>query len=241
VSFAGSEEVPFNLALLLDLSGSTRRDRPAMKEAARRFIEIARPHDRVAAYALANNLFHVVSPLTDDRRRLLALIDAIPEVSGGTPLYDIIVLSYAQEFRHRSAERNALIVISDGLDSPLHGVGAASKVSFRKLRQAAAAINVLIYPIFLDPYTVVPPPTWARQAREQMQALASATGGRLFSAQSIRDLDPVYPLVAEELRSVYSVAYYPRNQNFSGAWRRIEVRVKRPGATVRTRSGYYAR
>lgn len=241
VTFAGSEEVPFNLALLLDLSGSTRRDRAAIKEAAKRFAGIARSHDRVAAYAIAGNLFHVISPLTDDRNRLRELIEAIPEVSGGTPLYDAIALSYAQEFRQQPAGRNALIVISDAVDNRIYGAIAPSEVSFRKLRQAANAMNMLIYPVYLDPFTKVPPPEWARRARDQMQKLADTTGGRLFPAQSIRDLDPVYPLVAEELRGVHTVAYYPLNQNFDGAWRKIQVRVNRPGARVRTRAGYFAR
>ncbi len=241
VASAGSEEVPFNLALLLDLSGSTRRDRPAMKAAARQFLGIARPQDKVAAYALAHNLFHVLSPLTNERERLQAMVEAIPEVSGGTPLYDAIVLAYAEELRQRPLERNALIVLTDGIDNRIQGTGAPSQVPFEKLRNAAELMNALIYPVFLDPFTRVPPPRWARQAKENMQALADATGGRLFVAQSIDDLDPVYRLVGEELRSVYGLAYYPKNQQFDGRWREIRVRVKRPGVRVRTRQGYFAR
>lgn len=241
VTFAGSESVPFNLALLLDLSGSTQRDRPAMKEAARRFIAITRPHDRVAIYALANNLFHVVSPLTADREGLPAIIDGIPAVGGGTPLYDAIALSYAQEFRQHAEERNALIVISDGIDNQLQGVRTPSKVRFKKLRRAAAEMPVLVYPIFLDPYDKAPPPDWAKEARARLQRLADVSGGRMFAAHSIHDLDAVYPLVEEELRSVYTVAYYPKNQDFDGGWRRVEVRVTRPGSRVRARAGYYTR
>jgi len=241
VQFAGSEEVPFNLALLLDLSGSTRNDRDAMKEAAVRFVDIARPQDRVAAYALSNNMFQVVSPLTADRDHLKELIELIPRVSGGSPLYDVIALSYAQEFRQVPTERNALIVISDGIDNRIHGVGAASQVSFKELREAAAGMNTSIYPVFLDPFTAIPAPGWAKKAKSNMAGLAQATGGRLFAAQSIRDLDPVYPLVAEELRSVYTIAYYPKDQAFDGGWREVEVRVKRPGASVRTRDGYFAK
>jgi VWFA-related protein len=74
-----------------------------------------------------------------------------------------------------------------------------------------------------------------------MQELADTTGGRLFVAQSIRDLEPVYPLVAEELRSVYTVAYYPENQNFDGSWREVQVKANRPKSVVRTRSGYFGR
>jgi len=241
VTFAGPEEVPFNLALVLDLSGSTRRDRDAMKEAAKRFVGIAQPRDKVAVYALANDMFQLVSPLTNDRERLKWLIDRIPQVSGGSPLYDIIVISYAEEFLGLPADRNAMIVISDGVDNRIYGTGTASRVSFKKLREAAKGMNVLIYPVFLDPFTVAPPPEWSRRARANLKELAQATGGRLFVAQSLHDLDPVYPLVAEEMRSLYTIAYYPRNQVFDGTWRHIEVRVKRPGARVRTRDGYYAR
>ena len=86
VSFAGSDDVPFNLAILLDLSGSTKPDRLAMREAARRFVSLARPFDRVALYALAGDIFHVVSPLTDDREALLETVDKLPDVAGGSPL-----------------------------------------------------------------------------------------------------------------------------------------------------------
>jgi Ca-activated chloride channel family protein len=241
VAHAGAEEVPFNLALLLDLSGSTLRDRAAMKEAAKRFLGVARPHDRVAVYALAYDVFQVISPLTTDRARLEALIDAIPEVGGGTPLYDTIALAYAQEFRRRPAERNALIVISDGVDNRLHEPRAPAAVSFPDLVEAVAAMNMLIYPVFLDPFTRVPPPAGAKRARENMSWLARTSGGRLFPARSLAELEPVYALVAEELRSVYSLAYYPKNQKFDGAWRKVQVKVKRPHVEVRTRAGYYAR
>ena len=62
-----------------------------------------------------------------------------------------------------------------------------------------------------------------------------------FRARALDDLTPIYPQVAEELRSVYSLSYSPQNQDFNGAWRKITVRVKKPGAKVRTRQGYYAR
>jgi VWFA-related protein len=241
VSFAGSEEVPFNLVLLLDLSGSTRDDREAMREAARHFVEIARPIDRVAIYALASDVLRVASPLTLDHDRIDQVIDNIPEVSGGTPLYDIIVLAYAQELRDRPTERNAIIVISDGVDNRVHGIGTASDTSIDELLRAAEGMNTLIYPVFLDPFTVTPPPGWAKKARRNLEELAAATGGRLFTAQSIRDLDPVYPLVADELRGLYTVNYYPSNQHFDGEWRNVQVRVGRSGTQVRTRDGYFGR
>jgi len=240
VSYASSEETPFNLAFLLDLSGSTQRDRAPMKEATRRFVKITRAQDRVALYALANDHFHVITRLTADRERVLQMIDAIPSLSGGSPIYDALVLSYAEEFWGRGAERNALIIISDGIDNQLQGMRTPSETSFKKLRQAAEGFHAMFYPVFLDPFNRLPPPGWARKARQQMEQLAEATGGRLFPAHSLNDLEPVYAQVAEELRSVYSLGYSPRNQDFNGAWRKIEVRVTKPGVRVRTRAGYYA-
>ncbi|HUG81595.1 MAG TPA: VWA domain-containing protein, partial [Bryobacterales bacterium] len=95
VAFLNAGESPFNLVLLLDLSGSTKQNRAAMKQAAQRFIEVAGPRDRVAAYALAQDMLHVVSPLTADHETLAKEIEALPEVSGGTPLYDAVALAYA--------------------------------------------------------------------------------------------------------------------------------------------------
>jgi len=236
VALAASEELPFNLVLLLDWSGSTASERPAMREAVKGFVGMARPQDRVALYGLENSLFAVASPLTTDHDQVLQSVYTMSPIGGRTPLYGAIVLSYAQESLHLTQDRSALVVLSDGWDSgALAGTGASPP--FEKLRSAVAEMNVLLYPIFLPAgYAGFAPPRF----RERMQQLADASGGRLFPAKSIRDLAPVYAQVAEELRSVYSIGYYPQNQNFNGKYRRIEVRVKRPGLTLRTRPGYYA-
>lgn len=236
VAFARSEEAPFNLVLLLDLSKSTVNSRALMMRAARNFVEITRPHDRIAIYALANTVFHVVSPLTTDRKRVLELTESIPDITGGTPLYDALVLSCAQESLYRLPDRSAIIVLSDGMDNQFEAPGRGSKVSFARLREAVAEWPVMIYSIFL-PYES---PVRQKPARKRMEQLAEASGGRLFEASSIQKLEPVYARVADELRSVYAIGYYPRNQDFNGGWRGIRVRMKRPGLVARTRRGYYA-
>ncbi len=231
-------DVPFNLVLLLDLSGSTVQDRPAMLEAAKRFVQLARPGDRVAIYIMEQDLLDVISPLTADRARLLRLIETMPPLGGGTPLYNVIALSMVQESLQLSQDRSALVVITDGRENmprePDALVGSA--VSFEALRDAIAKSPVLLYPVLLHASD-----SFMNSNREKMQQLARSSGARSFSAESIRDLDPVYPLVAEELRSVYGVTYYPENQDFDGRWRPVVVRLKRPGLTLRTRDGYYAR
>ena len=241
VEFAGSEDMPFNLAIRLDLSGSTRPDRAAMIAASKRFVEMAGDQDRVAIYALAGDVFHVVAPLTSDRAGLIATLSKIPGVSGGSPLYDAIALAYAEELHDREGERNALVIISDGIDNRLSGqADAPSRLKFRRLLKAAGQMNALLYPVFLLSGERFGR-GWSRKARKRMQQLADASHGRVFEALSIQDLEPVYPLLASELRGIYSVAYYPSNQDFRGRWRKVQVKVHRPGATPRTRKGYFAR
>ena len=251
IGIVQDSEAEFNLVLLLDCSTSTLIDRKAVLEAARQFVLAARPSDRVGIYVLSDAYLHVVSPLTADRDSLLRTINLIPRLSGGTPLYDAITLSYAQELARRRWERNALIVISDGMDNdllPRWSRSIPSEVSFEDLLRAAAEINSAIYPIFLEPDEpgVRTERRWRErlkrstdQARQRMRRLAEATGGRMFRAESIRDLDAVYGQVAEELRSIYTLGYYPSNQEFDGAWRRIRVSVTGADAYVRTRPGYY--
>ncbi len=239
VSAAGSDSAPFNLAVLLDLSGSTKPDIAPMRRAARGFVEIARPGDRVALYAMSGGMLRVISQLTADREELLDRIERLPRVTGPSPLYDVITLAYAEDLHKRPGERNALIVVSDGIDNQVSKQEAPSSIKFKHLRKAAEEMNAILYPIFLRSGERFGR-NWSRKARERMQELADAAGGVLFPAASIEDVEPVFPLVEAELRSVYSVAYYPKNQDFDGAWRKVEVRVSRPGVTVRARPGYYA-
>ncbi|MDA0204378.1 MAG: VWA domain-containing protein [Acidobacteria bacterium] len=232
-------DAAFNLVVLLDMSGSAAPDLRHMRTAARRFVDMARPGDRVAIYALTQGMFQVVSPLSDDREALLAAVRNLPAIAGASPLYDIITLAYAQELHQRPDERNALIVISDGLDNQITGQEAPSSVRFRDLKRAAEEMHAIIYPVFLLSGRRFKKSFFER-AQERMADLALASGGRMFPADDISDLDPVFPLIEADLRSVYSLGYYPDNQDFDGSWRAVEVSVDEPDVTVRARPGYYA-
>src|SRR5690606_25088694 len=120
-----------------------------IRTAARRFVEMARPGDRVAIYALSQGMFQVVSPLSSDREALLAAVDHLPAMAGASPIYDIITLAYAQELRQLPNERNALIVISDGLDNQITDNEGPSSVRFKDLQRAAEEMHAIIYPVFL--------------------------------------------------------------------------------------------
>ncbi len=78
-------------------------------------------------------------------------------------------------------------------------------------------------------------------ARRDQVNLAERTGGRVYPVRSLNDLAGVYSQVADDLRSQYSIGYYPENDEADGRWRSIRVEVRTPGAQVRSRSGYWAK
>jgi VWFA-related protein len=172
----------------------------------------------------------------------------MPRTGGTSPVYDTLVLAYAQENLIASRERTAIVFITDGIDNSLHDAAGGSKTGYETLLRLVSGAPVLIYPVVLPPPAARRPFAASRavietapEARRRLQELADRTGGRLFTADSTFSMKPVYPLIAQELEKVYAVAYYPRNQEHDGRWRRVEVRVLRPGVTFRTREGYYAR
>lgn len=241
IDSAQSEEAPFNLVILLDLSASTRHGREDMKEIAEGFVRITRPQDKVAVYALFNNWFSVITPLTDDVGAALVQIDTIPKLTGATPLYDAIALAWNEELAQLKGQRNAMIVITDGQDNRFAGTGVPSKVSDDELAEAAKHMETLIYPIFLgEPVDTYDKNSWGMKAYERIKKIAAASGGRVFEVGLEQDRAMLYGQVADELRSVYSVAFYPDNQDFSGDFREVDILVNRVGATVRAREGYYA-
>jgi VWFA-related protein len=71
-----------------------------------------------------------------------------------------------------------------------------------------------------------------------MQEVAERTGGRAFYNRNT-----IGNAIIESMRdgeTYYTLAYYPGNHNWNGKFRRIGVKVKRPGVKLRHRSGYFA-
>jgi len=128
ISNFGTTDVPFEIALLLDTSGSTRADVNLIRQAANAFINALRPGDRVAIIAFKNQRtdtatvanVDVLTTLTDDRKVLAASIENLGS-SSGTPYYDALAKIADQIFREPPrAElrgRRAVVALTDGVDS----------------------------------------------------------------------------------------------------------------------------
>jgi len=242
-------EAPFDLLLLLDLSGSTARVTDTIRAAARRFGAVTRPQDRVGVIAFSGEAV-VVSPLTSDRARLNASLDRLTPPKGDTRLHDS--LAYALDFLERAADparRRALIVMSDGLDSTLPNVtGVGSNTSYEEIRSRVQEFDGVVYAVWTNTefYEAFSPediqPETYDLAHDRMKELAEAGGGLFYEVEKLEDLAGAYERVVADLGTVYSLSYRPTNKQRDGAWRAIHIRLpRRPDVVARGRRGYFAK
>ncbi|MEP6818477.1 MAG: VWA domain-containing protein [bacterium] len=242
-----SSSAPFDLLLVIDLSGSTRDVLKLIRAAAQRFVAAARPSDRIGVVTFAGQAT-VVSPLTLDRQTLNARISAMDTAAGDTKLYD--ALDFAVNQSQKSAKnprRTAIILMSDGLDGSIPGVqGDGSKLPYKDLLSRIGEFDGVVYTLWLDTeYEALSPldtqPEAFDAGYDRMKELAGAGGGVFYEVERLEDLAGAYERVVADLGTVYSLAYRPSDKTRDGKWRAIRVNiVSRAGAIARGKRGYYA-
>lgn len=145
---------PFEIALLLDTSGSTRSDLPLIQRAAESFIASLRVGDRVSIIAYESKikdnksvaLSEVLSGLTDDRKKLKSVLTEV-KTSNGTPYYDSLLQIIETVFNEKPNDefrgRRALVALTDGVDS-------TSISDFEEAREKLAQAGIISYFIQVD-------------------------------------------------------------------------------------------
>jgi Ca-activated chloride channel family protein len=226
--------------LLMDTSGSMDVRLPAAKRAAIELLDTLRPGDR-AGLVLFHTSADFAQPLSEDRARVSAAVERA-SAGGATALYEAVYLALdllARERRtHTDIRRQALVVLSDGVDN-------RSRVQFDQTLEAARAGGVTIFTIVpgnsLPGASIVSARQWGPEAslRFEMRQLADDTGGRAYVVPDQQQLPAVYQQIAGELRDQYWLAYVPTQAR--PGYRRLSVRVvDPPGLVARTRAGYDA-
>ncbi len=245
VTYFASTEVPFDLVLLVDLSSSTMVKRDLIKQSTLRFIETARPSDRLAIVTFSETA-NVISPLTLDRAQLAASV-ANMEGGGGTRVWDAVKFTLDNVIGPKSLERRrAVVLMSDGYDESLSRTGPlrGSKITFADLIEQVRQTDTLIVPIYLDTeehYGNSFVQEEYENARRALKLLADESGGSYYRARKLSDLNGVYEQVINDLGKVYSLGYTPTNATHDNTWRWVKVSiVNRTDLVARTRPGYYA-
>ncbi|HYP53332.1 MAG TPA: VWA domain-containing protein [Pyrinomonadaceae bacterium] len=258
---------PFSLVVLLDMSGSTLKFRPTLKQSALRFLDALSPDDRVAVVSF-NDKIKTLQDFTADRRKVAYAIAELAQGGGNTNFYRGLQHALAELNKEGARRRKAVVVLTDGLDTEqrkLDGQASSSaqteaeavallkpdqSPALRAVLDAADRQGVTVYPLALPGTSPRLLPTGATPqqaasyfaARDRMQTLAARTGGRLHEINRLEDMGRLYAQVAADMRTLYSITYQSTKAGTQdGKWRAINVEVTRAALIARTRPGYYAR
>ena len=234
ITFFNRGRHPIALSLLLDSSASMEHQLPTLQAAATAFVGRLTPDD-LAQIVDFDGSVKIPQPFTSNKPDLQAAIRQIT-AGGSTALYTAVYIALRELGKVRvgteeNVRRQALIVFSDGADT-------SSVVSFDEVLDLAKHSATGIYAIALR--DADPRSNSSRGGDWVMRSLAQETGGRAFFPAKIDDLAGAYGQIADELASQYTLAYTSKNLKRDGAWRRLTVRLSRPGLTARARAGYYA-
>ena len=229
---------PFNLVLLLDVSGSVEERIDFIRKAARDFLNTASPQDRISIISFHDDI-KVISGFSTDRRLLSKKLDEL-DAGGATALWDALGYTLVYTLKPLRGERTAVVILSDGDDNK-------SFIPFPAILEATIESGALIYPLYvpsgLIPEGSVPRPsitvdpmrtrylTITTRAEEEGQKLATVSGGVFYPIKRLADLQKAYDDVVAQMRTAYTITYASGTD--SKGHRRIRVRANRVGALVR--------
>jgi len=241
--FSKEVALPITLAMLLDTSGSEQEMLGAIQEAGSGFIgRVIRKGDEALIMSFDSNV-DLMSDWTDERSQLERAIRKtrinVPDQGSmagnpgpigsrqitGTALYDAIYLACSEKLSSE-AGRKAIVIVTDAQDE-------GSKVKLEEAIEAAQRTDTVIHILLVVDPRYGGNPGVAHK-------LAEETGGRMISVRSEKKLVEAFDEISEELRSQYTLGYYPTNSARDGKFRKIKVDTAGHDLKVLARKGYYA-
>jgi VWFA-related protein len=230
VNFRSETDLPLELGLLIDTSGSVRTRFDFEQESAISFLQqTLRPHFDKAFVMGFNSHTTITQDFTDDNVLLRVGVHRLQN-GGGTALYDAIYRACRTKLMKEQEDRparRAIIVVSDGEDNQ-------SDVSEAQAIEIAQRAEVIIYAISTDDSGLI------LRGDTILQQLADATGGRAFFPFKMKDIKSSFAAIEDELRSQYVISYHPADFEADGRYRPIEITAIKKDLQVRARKGYYA-
>ncbi len=230
IAFRPETDLPIELGVLMDVSGSVQGRFGFEKEATIGFLQhIIRPGYDKAFVVGFNKESHLAQDFTD---RVPALAAGVQRMGngGGTALYDAIYKACKEKLLREHSDhpiRKALVVVTDGEDNQ-------SEYTRAQAIEMAERAEVLIYAISTDDSGLI------LRGDRVLEDLASATGGRAFFPYKMKDITKSFAAIEDELRSQYDVSYKPSDFNADGRFRSIQITALKKDLQVRARRGYFA-
>ncbi len=241
--FAQETDLPLTIGLLIDVSRSQEQLIEVEKHAGYKFFsEVLTEKDLAFLISFGVDV-ELMQDLTASPQLLREALDDLRLRGGvagvmpgpiptsnqkGTVLYDAIFLS-ADEMLKREVGRKVMVVITDGVDY-------GSTISKDRAVESAQRSDVIVYSV----YYADPRYQQYRNGFGVMKQISQETGGSIFEVSRKSRLEDIFAQIQEEMRSQYSLGYYPTNAEKDGSFRRIKIKTTGKGMKVQARRGYYA-
>ena len=235
VSFFSRADIPVTMGLVIDNSASMREKRAQVNAAALTFVRTSNPQDE--AFVVNFNDEYYLDTEHDFTSDINELNDALSriEARAGTALYDAVIGSLGH-IKKGHKDKRVLLIVTDGEDN-------LSRNSFEETIHAAQQSSATIYAVgVFSEEDLKHDKKEVRHAKKALTELAEATGGQAYFPPTLDEVTPTCERVAREIRSQYTLGYYPTNTAKDGTFRTVRVQVQshHGKVSVRSRAGYYA-
>lgn len=245
--FARETELPLSLGVIVDVSGSQDKFLKQHSHDIEVFLRtVLKPSDQAFAVCFGNHL-RLVSDETSSEPAILEGLKRFqkgdrqfPEIGPkedrdlGTAFYDALYFSVIEKLKTAGERRRALVVFSDGEDN-------SSEHDLLDVIEAAQNTGTVVYCIRYTEKKHGKLNARNKYGMRVMTHISSLSGAADFDALTT-PLNNVFAQISEELRAMYQFGYVSSNGHaHDGSFRKLIIRCKQPGSSVRTKSGYYAR
>ena len=222
ISHFASENVPLELVVAIDISGSMGPSMPKLKAAVKEFLGAIPADDQVTLLGFNDSVFTLTRKATSAADRAKAVDRLAPW--GSTALYDVILRG--TEMLGRQTGRKALVVFTDGEDQGSHA-------TITDVQRRLQSSDLTLYMIGQGRGVLL------ESLKKVMERLSTPTGGRAFFTENVETLHEAFAVLLDELSNQYLLGYASTNSKRDDTWRRIKVEVDGHD-DVRARQGYRA-
>jgi Ca-activated chloride channel family protein len=227
VSLFSNDSQPFSAVVMLDTSASMTANLKLLNRAAEQFLLRLLPVDRAQVGAF-NDKIQLSGTFTNNRDEL---IGALNDLYFGNPTRLNDGIGAGLDALKGLDGRRVVLVFTDGEDT-------ASRTSFKTVLERARDEEVMVYSIGLESEYFNGQRVVRSKPSRDLRKISDETGGGYFELVKTADLAPTFTRVAQELRSQYLIGFAPAA--LDGKVHKLDVKVNRPGMTVRARKSYLA-
>jgi VWFA-related protein len=253
---------PITVVMLLDRSGSMKRNFKLEQRAAEMFVHAMVPVDKARVGTFGSRIEVQPDDFTSDRDALFKILNGDLQSDGPTPLWNAVDVGIDKLLLEQG--RRVVLVFTDGVDKPMNF--SNHNKSLKDVMKRAEENDVMVYAVGLegqngtaaaDVHTGdplgrggLPGPLGGYRGRglgtqpdmekpdEGLPKIAAATGGGYFELTSLGDLLSTFDRVADELHHQYVLGFTP--ETLDGKMHDLAVHVLKPGLNARARKRYLA-